>query len=49
MDLLDSIRQEARDQAQAHRLGLLKPEGREAPSLLLAWMQTSLRAAKAVA
>ena len=46
MDLLDSIRQEAGDPAEAHPSGLLKPEGRETPSLLLARMPSSLRPAK---
>jgi hypothetical protein len=42
MDLLDRIRQEAGDEAQADRLGLFEPERREAPSMLLAGMPTSL-------
>jgi hypothetical protein len=41
MDLLDPIRQEARDEAQTDRVGLLEPEGGEAPSLLLAGMPAS--------
>ena len=41
MDLLDSVPEEARDQAQAYRLGLLEPEGRETPSVLLARMPSS--------
>jgi hypothetical protein len=41
MDLLDPIGQEARDEAQADRVGLLEPEGWEAPSLLLAGMFSS--------
>jgi hypothetical protein len=36
MDLLDSIGEESGDQAQAHRLGLLEPQGRETPAMLLA-------------
>ncbi len=40
------IRQKDRDQAQAHRLGSLKPERRKAPSLLLAWLPSPLTGEK---
>ena len=43
MDLLDRIREEVGDTAQAGRLGLLKPSGWQAPSLLLAGMFSSRR------
>ena len=46
VDLLDSIPKEAGNQTQAHRLGLLESEGWQAPSLLLAWMPSSLKFAK---
>ena len=38
MDLLGPIGEEAGDEAQAHRLGSLKPSRWKAPSLLLAWL-----------
>jgi hypothetical protein len=42
MDMLGRIREEARNQAKAHRLGLLQPSGREAPALLLAGLPSPL-------
>src|SRR5687768_3262208 len=41
MDLLDRIREETRDPAQAGRLGALEPERGQAPPLLLAGMPSS--------
>ena len=46
MDLLDRVREEVGNEAQAHRLGLLEPEGWQAPALLLAGMPPPLRRAK---
>jgi hypothetical protein len=43
MDLLDRIGEEAGNSAQAHRLGLLKLERRQATSMLLAWLPAPLR------
>jgi hypothetical protein len=45
MDLLDSISNEAGDEAQAHQSGLFKPGRGKAPSLLLAGVPSSLRSA----
>jgi hypothetical protein len=42
MDLLDRVREEARDQAQKDRLGLRKLERGKAPALLLARMSSPL-------
>ena len=42
MDLLGRVRQEARDPAQAHRLGPIQPERRKAPALLLAGLPAPL-------
>jgi heat shock protein HslJ len=47
VDLLDRIREEAGDQAQTDRMGLLKPDGWEASSLLLARLPSSREHAKA--
>lgn len=43
MDMLGRIGKEERDEAQAHRLGLLEPAPRQTPAMLLAWLQPPVR------